>query len=297
MDGADFVGWVEALTLSFVACVCFDATGAASVLALAVGGAVEASDIEARGFCAAGTLASWFSVVLAVAFDGTHGLGTAAGFETGARFNHGLTAGAGASTYLMGSTHVVFVDDASASVFSFLSPLLPPFLRPRDDALSPEPRFLPPSALAACVSLTFASHTELGASGRGCGVSSRATVAVDGLECSSFVGLEVPLAWLEAGAGVDLVPMLDEAPTSAEFDLVECAFASSSRLSAHRVPLSSDLSEVVFACSFAGVMAPDVGLLDCVEAEFDAPRAAWAYENGAADLAVSDCVDDMAVKY
>ena len=89
---------------------------------------------------------------------------------------------------------------------------------------------------------------------------------------------------------------MDDESTAVDAELVDGSRVSSSSESDHLAPFSSDLSMAALPCSRAGVMAPDVGLLDCVDAEVDAPRAACAYENGTdaeAGLTASDCVDMM----
>jgi hypothetical protein len=85
---------------------------------------------------------------------------------------------------------------------------------------------------------------------------------------------------------------IDEPSPAVETELVDDSLMSSSMLSAHLAPLSSDLRADTPPCSFAGVMAPDDDLLGCVEAGFEAPRAACAYEKGTgagADLTASAC--------
>jgi hypothetical protein len=123
--------------------------------------------------------------------------------------------------------------------------------------------------------------------------------SVDVDEASDVVPV-VPLTWLAppvVALGLPLVA--DGDSTAVEVELTEGSVCSSSTLSDHFAPLSSDFNAGTVVCSFAGVMAPDVGLLDVAEAEFDAPRAACAYEKGAgaADLTMSPWEDDIFSKY
>jgi hypothetical protein len=64
--------------------------------------------------------------------------------------------------------------------------------------------------------------------------------------------------------------MLGADPASAALLEVEEGSLASSSMSAHRAPFNSDFNAELVACSFAGVMAPDGALLDCLEAVFDA---------------------------
>lgn len=194
---------------------------------------------------------------------------------------------------------MVFVVATSGPTLSFLSPFFPPFFRPRDDALSVDPRLLPLSALAAVALCDVDSHADSGISDSGEGPSSLASVEVEEPPKSTEAGLATPFTWLLACGAGDLTLDIEEASTAVEAELVDVSLMSSSMLSAHLAPLSSDFNAGMLPCSFAGVMAPDGDLLDCVEAGFDAPRAACAYEKGiagAAASAASACADDIVQK-